>query len=159
MNTDHILPPHLAALADRELSLSSRLAHSALMLVALTITVLLGALWWTEPAPLPLRTQIGFGAMMLAGAGWVIFALWGLTVRRTLLVRHALVASTMGAVFSAALLAGGVALTLGTGNAAGHAFTVLGIVLLAVALTLRARASRRLRSLLARRAELERQMS
>lgn len=159
MNHDYTLPPQLSTLTARELSLPSRLAQVALMLAALTMTVLVGALLATEPA-LPPRTRVAFGAMMVIGICWVGYAVWGLTVRRALLVRHQVVATTMGALFAATLLAGGVALlAAGGSSAAGYAAAALGAALLAIALVLRHRARARLRHLLNRRAQLEAQPS
>src|SRR6266542_6921921 len=102
-----ISPPTPAAaiqrLADVELSLRSRLGYVALLLAALMMTGVVGALWLTEPA-LPLRTQIGFALMVVIGLSWVAFALRVLTSRRMLLARHRIVAGRMAVAFTALFL-------------------------------------------------------
>ena len=100
----------LQRLLDTELSLPSRLGYVALLLVALTMTGVITALWTTEPV-LPLRAQVGFGLMVAIGVSWIIFAVWALTHRRILFARHQIVAGRMAVTFTTVFLLG----TLGRG--------------------------------------------
>src|ERR671918_2584122 len=103
MITTDDAPPRISAsawqrLADAELSVRSRLGYVALLLVALMMTSVIGALWMTEPV-LPWRTQLAFGMMIVIGLSWVAFALWVLTHRRVLLARDSVVAGRMAVTF------------------------------------------------------------
>ncbi|MES3020283.1 MAG: hypothetical protein V4857_01740 [Pseudomonadota bacterium] len=144
----------LYTLADRELSVRARFGYVALLLAALTMSALVGALLLTEPALKP-RTELALAVLTFIGMCWVGFAVWVLSFRRVLLAYQDIVAARMALAFCAVALAGALFLALGEGSeAAAAAAPVFGAMLvLAVALLVRAR--RRLKALLARRAELE----
>lgn len=154
--TSHTLPA-LAALVDNELSLKSRLGYVALLLAAMMMSAVIGALWLTEPA-LPQRTELAFGVMLLIGVSWIAFAIWVLAARRVLLAYHAIVAGRMAVGFTALFLLGALALALGAGSAAAWGAAAAGAGMLAAAVLLLIKARRKLARLVARRAELERQL-
>jgi len=144
----------LQRLADAELSVRSRLGHVALLLVALMMTSVIGALWLTEPV-LPWRTQLAFGIMMVIGLSWVAFALWVLTHRRVLLARHSIVAGRMAVTFTALFVTGALAVGYETGGRAPYTAAVLGAVMLSGAVAMLVRAHRTYARLTARRRALE----
>ncbi len=159
-NTHANASPQLSALqhlADKELSLKSRLAYIALLLAALMMTSIVDALWLTEPA-LPLRTQIAFALMTVIGASWVVFAVWVLKFRRVLLAYHSVVAGRMAVTFSAIFLLGALILGCIRGGPAAYAVAMVGIAMLAAAIALLLRAHRRLARLVERRKTLEQQL-
>jgi hypothetical protein len=144
----------LQRLADAELSVRSRLGHVALLLVALMMTSVIGALWLTEPA-LPRHTQLAFGMMMVIGLSWAAFALWVLTHRRVLLARHSIVAGRMAVTFTALFLMGALAVGYETGGRTPYTAALLGVVMLGGAVAMLARAHRTFARLTARRRALE----
>ena len=148
----------LQRLADAELSVRSRLGHVALLLVALMMTSVIGALWLTEPA-LPRRTQLAFGVMIAAGLSWAAFALWVLARRRVLLARHGIVAGRMAVTFTALFLAGALAVGYETGGRAPYTAAGLGVVMLGGAVATLVRAHRTFARLTARRRALELELS
>ena len=145
----------LNALLERELSMRARFGHVALLLASLTMAVLTGALWLTEPV-LPPRTAIALAGMTLIGIGWALYAVWVLSARRVLLVTQQIVAARMAVSFCAAALAGAVALAVTENNVAARAAALMFALMLAIAATMLARARRRYRELMARKTELER---
>ena len=144
----------LDALLERELSLRARFGHVALLLAALTMATITGALWLTEPM-LPQRTAIALGGMSLIGIGWAGYAVWVLSARRVLLVTQQIVAARMAVSFCAAALAGALALAATENNVAARGAALVFGLMLAVAATMLARARRRYRALMVRKAELE----
>ena len=146
-------------LAATELSLRSRLGYTALLLAALAISAVIGALWLTEPS-LPARTQIAFALMIGIGLSWVGFSIWVLTRRRVLLARHSVVAARMAVGFSALFVMSFLALGYwGPPAQAPYAAAGLGLVMLAAALALQSRARRRFEQLTSRRHALEREVA
>lgn len=147
-------------LAAAELSLPARLGHVALLLAALTMACITGALVVTEPA-LPERTTLALALMSLVGFSWVAYVVWVLTRRTVLLARHRLIASRMAVAYSAmfAAAAAGAALFGGATGAMALALLMTGVVLLAVAIAMLVRARQRVRELTTRRAMLEGQLA
>lgn len=146
-------------LAATELSLRSRLGYTALLLSALAVSGVIGALWLTEPS-LPMRTQIAFALMIGIGLSWVVFSTWVLTRRRVLLAVHSLVAARMAVSFSALFVVSFLALGYwGPSARAPYAAAAFGLVLLAVALGLQGRARRRFEQLTNRRRALEHEIA
>jgi hypothetical protein len=145
-------------LADRELSVPSRLGHLALLLVALGMTVVVVSLWLTEPA-LPLRTHVAFGVMTAIGLSWSAFAIWVLTSRRVLFARQRIVAGRMAVTFAAVFTIGALTTAAATGAAAALAAAGTGVVMVAVAIVILRRAHRVSAQLVARRDALERQLA
>ena len=151
------LDAELQHLNERALSLRSRYGHVALLLVALMMCVLLGALLATEP-DLPDRTRAALVVMLGIGACWVVYALWVLRHRRPLLANHRVVAGWMAVVFTATFLAGALGMAITAGSATFYAAAVAGIGMLAVAVLILIQAYRHVARLHARRRELERQL-
>ena len=147
--------PALQRLTDAELSLRSRLGYVALLLAALMMTGVISALWLTEPE-LPARTHLAFAAMIVIGSSWVVFALWVLTHRRVLLATHRIVAGRMAVTFTALFVLGSLAAGYRTGGPAAYAAAVLGLVMLAGAVTMLILAHRKFRRLTELRMALER---
>lgn len=145
-------------LADRELSVPSRLRYVALLLAALGMTVVVVSLWATEPA-LPLRTHVAFGVMTVIGFSWSAFSTWVLANRRVLFARERIVAGRMAVTFTAVFTAGAVAMSAATGAAAALAAAGTGVVMLLVAVIILRGAHRASARLLARRDALERELA
>ncbi len=146
-------------LINGELSLRSRLGHTALLLVALAMTVVIASLWLTEPS-LPVRTQIAFGVMVGIGLSWVAYAAWVLTRRRVLLAGHRVIAARMAVTFTTVFVLGSVA--LGIWSPVGRpAFAAagLGALMLMVAVAMLLSARRRFAELMQRRRVLELELS
>lgn len=114
----------------RELSLGSRLGHTALLVVSATVSALTASLWLTEP-PLPLRTRIAFAAIVAIGLAWSGFAWWVLANRRVMLANQRVIASRMALAFTALFLIGAIVLRsrLGIGGIGVSAafFAVAGV--------------------------------
>lgn len=142
-------------LMSAELSLRSRLGYTALLLLALAMTIVIASLWLTEPT-LPARTQIAFAAMIAIGLSWIAYAVWVLTHRRVLLAGHRILAARMAVVFSAVFIIGFVAIGL-SDHEQRAAFTAagLGVFMLAAAIGLLIRARTQFARLLERRRVLE----
>jgi hypothetical protein len=77
------------------LSLRRRIATVVAMLGGLTVAAVVGLLWATEPG-LPPRTQLAFGAIVVAGLAWFGYGLWALTWRLPLFALDRVVAAWMG---------------------------------------------------------------
>jgi hypothetical protein len=141
-------------LAGGELSLRARLGYVALLLVAVSMTVVIASLWITE-AGLPPRTQWAFGVMTLMGLCWSAFAAWALASRRPLYARDRVIAGRMAVIFASLFVAAAVtAVVRATGPAAVAALGA-GIAMLVLAVHVLVDARRRFASLAARRRELE----
>lgn len=155
------LPPTLSEdlrrLADAELSLPSRLAYVALLLGALTMTVIVAALWITEPQ-VPRRTAIAFAVLTGIGLSWVAFAARVLTHKRILLARHRIVAGRLAVVFSAVFVLGALTVSLASGRPEGFAAAGLGLVMTGVAVLMLVRAHRAFARLVERRDALGREL-
>jgi hypothetical protein len=135
----------------RELSLPARLGHTALLVVAASVSALTASLWLTEPA-LPLRTHIAFGAIVVIGLAWTGFAWWVLANRRVMLANQRVIASWMAVGFTALFLVGAVILRSRIGNGG----VVVSAAFLAVASVNVVVARRRFVRLVERRRSLER---
>lgn len=136
MNThlDHAaLEAHLRALTARTLSPAARYAHVAVLLLALIMCALIGALLATEPA-LPGRAQAAFGAMLLIGASWVCYSAWVLGSRKRLLANQRVVAGCMAVGFSGTFFACSAIAALISGSTLALTATATGGTLLACAL-------------------------
>ncbi|WP_313457499.1 hypothetical protein [Stenotrophomonas sp.] len=93
--TEHAeLEARLRTLTQRTLSSPARYFHVAVLVLALIMCTLLGALLVTETG-LPGRTQVAFSALLALGTGWAVYAGWALTRRDTLLVHQQVVAGWM----------------------------------------------------------------
>ncbi len=138
--TDHAeLEVRLRALTQRTLSSPARYFHVAVLVLALIMCSLLGALLVTE-TDLPGRTQLAFSALLALGLGWAMYAGWVLTRRDTLLVHQQVVAGWMavggtGAFFICSAVAMWVSSTALAMAALGSAATLLGGAVWMVALS------------------------
>jgi hypothetical protein len=150
-----LTPDALRHLLDAELSLRARMAHVGLLIVAGLGTAGLLSLWLTEPA-LPTRTHAAFAVLVAINLSWSIYALRVLTRRRVLFARHRITAGRMAVTFTSVFLAGAIAMGVTTGAAAAFLAAGLGVVMLAAAVAVLARAHRAYARLTARRLELER---
>ena len=160
MINDHpraTLEAQLQQLTAQALSSRSRYGHVALLLAALAMCVLLGALLATETG-LPGRTQVALTVMLGIGASWVGYALWVLRHRKTLLANHRVVAGWMAVVFTTLFSASSLGLALATGKRGLFAATAVGLLMLVVAIVMLVRAQRRVTTLRAQRRELERRL-
>lgn len=160
MSTTHIPPvATIQARLNSELALPSRIRHTALLLTALAMVTVIGALLLTEP-DLPVRTRIAFAAMLAIGVSWVVFATWVLRRRHVLYARHRVVAGWMSVTFSAAFTAGCTILgLLGEAGRWWAPVALSGAVMIIVASVLLIRANRAVRVLVRRREELERMLA
>jgi hypothetical protein len=136
-------------------SLRRRVGYLVAGLVGLAGASLIGLLWATEPAALPVRTQIAFAALVIVGLAWAGFATWALA-RRPLFALDRIVAGTLALTFSALTTGGALALAATrSGDATLVAGGVgLGVTLLSAVVLIRARTDRR--RLIVRLRELER---
>lgn len=141
-------------IAEAELSLWPRIAHGALLTVALAMTVVVAALWLTEP-DLPLRTRTALAVLAGIGAIWTGYAAWVLTQRRVLFARQRVVAGGLALVFTSLFTVGAFAMGIAADAPAGFAAGGLGLGLVAVSALLLARDRRRLSALLERKRALE----
>ena len=148
----------LSSMADRELSLASRLGYVTLLLAALMMSAVIGALWLTEPA-LPLRTQAAFAVLLLIGASWIGFAIWVLASRRVLLAHQGVVASCLALGCSALFMFGSLAIALGQDSRAAWGAAGVGLVMVAAAAALLVAALRKVARLQGRRRQLERELA
>lgn len=130
-----------------QLSLWSRIAYTALLVVSLLMAGGLGSLLLTEEG-LPRRTQVAFVVMIFIGLSWVAYAGWVLTSRRVLLAGHRIIAARMAITFTSIFVIG--ALVLSQWPA-----VLFGTALLTVATAMFFHARRRFAELMARRRELE----
>lgn len=157
MNQTDQLSATLRRITEESLSSQSRIAHVALLLLSLAMTILLVSLLATEPA-LPTRTQVSFAAMTAIGLAWTVYASWVLRHRRCLLANQRVVAARMALVFSMVFTAGAAWLGFAEGQPAMRWAASLGAVMAAVAIGILLRAHRHRADLLARRCELEQQI-
>lgn len=162
MTAIHLPDPSVVAglerLARAELSFTARLGHVLLALVASAMTIVVLALWMTEPV-LPTRTTAAFLLLALIGSGWVAYSLWVLTAKRVMLARHRVVAGRLAVAFSGTFAAGCVALGLTSDVAATGPATAMSLGLLGIAVVLWRRAEAARARLLARRDALEREVA
>ncbi len=155
------LPPGISTdlrrLADAELSLPSRLGHVALLLGAITMTIIVSSLWLTE-AQLPVRTRIAFAVMIVIGLSWTAFAVWVLTHRRILLARHRIIAGRLAVTFTAVFALGALGVGVATGRPEALSAAGLGTMMLVAAVALLIRAHREFSRLVSRRDALAREI-
>jgi hypothetical protein len=148
----------LGRLAQTELSLRARLGHVLLALVASAMTILVVSLWLTEPA-LPRRTVAAFAVLTVIGPGWVAYSVWVLSARRVMLGRQRVVAGRLAVAFTATFATGCIVLTFTARAKFGWPAVAMSLTLLAVAAVLWRRAEGAHSRLLARRDQLERELT
>jgi hypothetical protein len=146
----------LRQLVDSELSVTARAGHVGLLLISLIMTAAIVSLWATEPA-LPVRTRVAFAAMTVIGLSWSAFAVHVLTGRRTLYVRHRVMAGRMAVTFTSVFVAGALAAGYFASMTGAYVAGALGAVMLGVAVAMLMGAQRAVARLEARRQALERE--
>jgi hypothetical protein len=147
----------LERLARTELSTGARLGYVVLALVASAMTIVVSALWLTEPA-LPLRTRIAFAMLTGIGLGWLAFSIWVLRAKRTILARQRVVAGRLAVTFSGLFTAGCLVFATMTNTQTAWIASAMSLIWLMAALVLWRRAQTALTQLLVRRDLLERQL-
>lgn len=136
-------------------SLPSRLAHTALLLVALGGVALLATLLSTEQA-LPAPTRIALLVLLLMCVAWSAFATWVLARRQVLYAQQLVVAARMAIAFSVVFTVGSALVGAQQGSGAAWMLApTVGIVMLLLAVVRLRRANGRVAALVRRRAELE----
>jgi hypothetical protein len=148
----------LQRLSRTELSRGARLGHVVLALAASAMSIVVASLWLTEPA-LPLRTQIAFAALSAIGVGWTAFSLWVLRTKRVMVARHRQVAGRLAVAFSGVFAVDCLVLVLAANTSAARPALAMSLGLLAIATVIWRRAETAHRTLLARRAQLERELN
>lgn len=142
-------------MARRELSTPTRIGYLLLLMVALLGAGLIGTLWLTEPQPLPLRTQVAFGLLVMINLAWSALFGWVLTQRKVLFAIHSVIAGWMAVVFCSIFLLLGLVIGFARMNTTALALVgVVGTAQLFAAIILLKRSQRRRRELVARRHEL-----
>jgi hypothetical protein len=139
----------------RELSTPKRLGYLMLLMLTLAAACLIGTLWITEPAPLPLRTNVAFGLLTSINLAWSGLFGWIVTRRKILFAQHRVIAGWMALAFCALFLIVGVVIAAIRMNTTALAFVgVMGTCQLLLASLVLKRARDRQRQLLIRRDEL-----
>lgn len=135
------------------LSARARFRAVAMLVLGLAGAVFVTALWWTEPGPLPARTQVGFALLTVVCLAWTSYGIWLLRRRVPLFATDRVVAAWIGLVASLATSALLVVVAVQRG-ADPWAPLLVGVGLVTVAATLLVRARRRRAALLRREREL-----
>jgi hypothetical protein len=139
-------------MARRELSTATRIGYLLLLMFALLGAGLISTLWLTEPGPLPLRTQVAFGLLIVVNLSWSVLFGWVLTQRKVLFAIHSVIAGWMAVVFCSVFLLLGLAIGMMRMNPTMTAIVgIVGAIQLLVAVIMLKRGKRRRCELLARR--------
>ncbi|HEV7765087.1 MAG TPA: hypothetical protein VGQ76_08810 [Thermoanaerobaculia bacterium] len=158
-DTPTITASEIQRMISAELSPRARVGHTALLLVASAMAVVIASLWLTEPS-LPLRTQVAFGLMTGIGLSWVAYSVWVLTRRRVMLAGHRILAARMAVTFTTIFVLGFLSLGIfGSMGRAAYAAAGTGAVMLAVAVFMLFSAHRRFAELMQRRLVIERELT
>jgi hypothetical protein len=144
----------LQQITGQALSVRARFGHVALLLAAVAMSIVLGALLATEPL-LPTRTAVAFTVMLVMALSWTAYAIWVLRNRWTLLANHRIVAGRMAVTFSSVFTAVALGVGVTAGASAGYLAAATGAVFIAASVLLLLRAHRQRAQLLARRRQLE----
>ncbi|MFG1706894.1 hypothetical protein ACFLIM_27250 [Nonomuraea sp. M3C6] len=130
-----------------------RVRAVAALLAGLTGAVFVAALWWSEPGPLPGRTQLAFGLFGVFCLAWAGYGGWLLTRRVPLFATDRVIAAWIALVASVATTAVVATVAVQRGTGLVLALVVGGLFVVAsVALAVRAHARRT--ALLRRKREL-----
>lgn len=147
--------PEVVAGLGGTLSRGARVRAVMTLVVGLAGALFIGALWWTEPGPLPVLTRVAFGLMTLFCLVWAGYGTWLLRSRVPLFATDRVVAAWIGLAASGltgALLVG-LAIQRGSGT---WGVIVVAAVLVAIAIVLVVRAHARRAALLRRERALSR---
>lgn len=135
--------PEVIAGLGGTLSKGARVRAVAALVAGVAGAVFVAALWWTEPGPLPVPTQLAFGLLTLVCLAWAAYGTWLLRSRVPLFATDRVVAAWIGltaSVLVGVLLIGTVA-QRGTGTW-GVIATVAVLVVVSTVLVVRAHARR-----------------
>lgn len=135
--------PEVIAGLGGTLSKGARVRAVAALVVGAAGAVFIGSLWWTEPGPLPVLTQLAFGLLTVVCLTWAAYGTWLLRSRVPLFATDRVVAAWIGltaSVLVGGLLIGTVALR-GTGTW-GAIAAVAVLVAVSTVLVIRAHARR-----------------
>ncbi|MBP2704229.1 hypothetical protein JOL79_10445 [Microbispora sp. RL4-1S] len=135
------------------LSPMTRIRAVAALLAGLAGAVFVGTLWWSEPGPLPGRTQLAFAVFTVFCLAWAGYGGWLLTRRAALFATDRVIAAWIGLVASLTTTGIVTAVAVRRGTGTGPALAVGGLFV-AVALVLTVRAHARRAALLRRVREL-----
>ncbi|MFI9598213.1 hypothetical protein [Nonomuraea sp. NPDC052265] len=135
------------------LSLRVRIRAVVALLAGVAGAVFVGALWWSEPGPLPGRTHLAFALFTVFCLAWATYGGWLLTRRVPLFATDRVIAAWIGLAASLATTALVTVVAVQRGTGAGLALAVGGLFV-AVALALAVRAHARRAALLRRMHEL-----
>ena len=123
------------------------------LVAGLSGAVFVAALWWTEPEPLPGRTQLAFALFTVFCLAWACYGGWLLTRRVPLFAAEQVVAAWLGLTASIATTALVATVAVQRG-AHPVGVSAIGVVVVAVPVVLVVRAHARRATLLRRRREL-----
>ena len=155
LETTGLTVEQVQEMARRELSTPTRFGYLLLLMFTLLGAGLVSTLWITEPGPLPLRTQVAFGLLVLINLAWSALFGWVLTQRKVLFAIHSVIAGWMAVVFCSVFLLLGLAIGFTRMNSTALILVgAMGTVQLFAAIIMLKRSQRRRRDLLARRQEL-----
>lgn len=131
----------------------ARVRAVAALLAGLAGAGFVAALWWTEPTPLPGRTQLAFALLTVFCLAWACYGAWLLTRRVPLFAADHVVAAwlALAASVSTTALVATIAVQRG-GDPVG--VLAIGAVIVAVPVVLVVRAHARRAALLRRKREL-----
>ena len=139
-------------MARRELSMVTRIGYLLLLMFTLLGAGLISTLWLTEPGPLPQRTQVAFGLLIVINLSWSVLFGWVLTRRKVLFAIHSVIAGWMAVAFCSVFLLLGLTIGFMRMNATMSILVgAVGMVQLFIAIMMLKRSQHRRRELLARR--------
>ncbi|SEM53561.1 hypothetical protein [Nonomuraea pusilla] len=135
------------------LSRRTRIGAVATLLAGVAGAVFMVTLWWSEPGPLPDRTQVAFAVLTVFCVAWAGYGGWLLTRRVVLFATDQVIAAWIGLAASLATTAVVTMTAVQRGTGVGLPLAVGGLFV-AVALALAVRAHARQAALLRRLREL-----
>ncbi|XTZ14502.1 hypothetical protein ACQSSU_23880 [Micromonospora echinospora] len=135
------------------LSVRTRIRAVAALLAGLAGAVFVVSLWWSEPGPLPGRTQLAFALFTVFSVAWACYGGWLLTRKVPLFATEQVIAAWIALIASVvttglvAIVAGRSGTGLVPALAIGGLFVAAALVLALRAHTRRAALLRRIRKL------------
>jgi hypothetical protein len=153
----HSSPDDLFALADRELSLASRLRDWTLLVAFVVMIGVIGLRGVTEPS-MPPRARIVFVVIIVIGGLGTVFALRALSNRRALLAWDRVIGCRVAVALAAMIVLGAAIIGFVKGIPAAFGVAGFGVVLLCGTIALLRQANRQFAALTARRHALAQQL-
>jgi hypothetical protein len=138
---------------ERSLSRGMRIRAVAALVAGAAGAVFVGALWWSEPGPLPGRTHLTFAMLMAFCLAWAGYGGWLVTRRVPLFATDQVIAAWIGLAASVATTVVVAVVAVQRGSGPWLALAV-GAVFAGAALVLAVRARARRAALLRRMREL-----